>query len=646
MKPKQSVLNSVYYTQWAQMLRALDQVFVEAIDCEDTQGLARAIEQLNALTQMFQSFIDEKEQSCAYELIQRLNDDLCFFLERSDSLLLKDRAVFISLYEYTCEFFESLAVNDSHTQDHSQIFLTIEQAKKSLLKLKDSLSFNTGASNHSAGELREEALKSSVEKKSSLGLENIRKLQRYALELDQYQRSLEVESSHLGAISTGILELSRKANLASVSSLYEALRKKWKDRGAIGGLHCYGGEHRADAQVLCTLERALLDMAGIDTKLPEERFDLVISAYMEKDLFFDIRISPVNPIKDLAIIKDEELGAFSKALNSQGFSVNFKSDCYSGCFIQVQAPHSLGSLQGQIVKVAGEFFCLDLREIKAVVDIESDDSNSNANANEKTYQEKFFDYNGELIPLVSIGACLANQSDEGYGSHRSKKALILSWEQGLAAVLIEELCHRQELALRALNNKLSENPFFKAVCFLDSGRPSLLLDTQEILKSALMDTEKGASRLRKFARIGSFAIEAQDIVEIMPYSQSLNESCSSVPGAHLSLSMANFKGEAIMVYALDELIRERIDSEHPISEAKAIIICQEKGEYFGLAVGEGIAIKAKYDQDCFNTQGGASELIRGAFLDQGQECAILDMDLLAKSCESLVTLDPSFKKAS
>lgn len=587
-----------YIAQAANMLSNQERIFLDATEDEGLKPLG-GIQRLIFLFKRLARAVGHRN---VFAFFERVESFLSFCEANYASLAAKDKEVFIELYDHLSLCFDRLQDDPDEDLAHESLFYAFEQVQKSVDIKNRALSFSLGA-----------------KEKPSFDKERL-EIQQLAQDLDVLQRGAgggqlaSVSLKHLRSISQRLLELGKVINLNKMSDLYNEIGKDFRRKNYRFGF--YGGEHMVDRRALSALRPVIhevLENAYFSSK--DERSEAFFktsaassgSASKTGNARLEIQLA-------MADVKAGVLENMELALESMGFQVLCHRDEFSGTGISIDIPRAINSIEGQVVRLDGQSYAIDMRYIDECVKLGQD------NIIDIKRKAVYLNHKGSCIPTLDLRTSLGLEKRPLEG----KFALILEMRGDRAALIVDSVGRRQSLSLRSLNEELPAHRYFKSVCFLESSLPVFLLDGKKIIQ----DQKTNEMGLKKFLEVSAdeiaFAIDSKDIRELAPY-----EKLTVVPNPGAPcFAMMNYQGEPIMIHSLFEKLGLQNSPE-----LRNIVICRkgarEEDGYFGLAVGERISIRTISVEDCYEKPAMAcsapSSLCKGAYLQGERETAVLDV---------------------
>lgn len=572
-------------TQASEMLKNQENVFLEASEEIEPNAVVALLR--------FNFILQKMVRGVQHEKLQRFLGDIESFLQfcvnNFASISLKEKEIFIDLYDELSDTFKRLSSDPDAQIYRSRLFERFDALKKSVETTTKSLSFNLG------------------EAADELYSEERNEIQKLAQDLNVLQKGAQGQGvaidslKHLEAISARLSSLATKINLKKLRSLYQEVGSYFETKEFRFSFH--GGEHEIDRSALsemCKSVKALLE--SIYYRAHNEKQEVFFKAFKEENIKLDIQISHAN-------LHDDLLLKFENELEAMGFQVFTKVDEYSGVSIVIDIPQALNTIEGQVVEIHNSLYALDLRYMKDCVAISYDNLVGNK------AKGFYLAYQGGCIPLMDMRNNFGVEEQDLTNMH----AIVLEMKDFNAAIAVDNVLSRQALSLRSLKKEMPQHEYFKSICFLETSVPALLLDS----KKMLLDQKANELRYSKYLEVetifGNVAFDTDDVLEVAAF-----ERVSMIPNAMgVTCGMLNYKGEPIMVYSLEEKIGGRGQSEH-----KNILICEGIDGLFGLAIGDNISIKNAPKEERYSQPALSSEInrevVKAAYFDGNKETLVID----------------------
>lgn len=163
-----------------------------------------------------------------------------------------------------------------------------------------------------------------------------------------------------------------------------------------------------------------------------------------------------------------------------------------GTTFTLQLPLTLSVIRTLLVEVSGEIYALPLSRLDFLVRIPRRDL--------QTLEDRqFMTFKGEHIGLVSAHQVLQTEHPP-VSSDQQLSVLVISDAMNTYGLVVDRFAGERELVIVALDPRLGKVPNISAGAFLEDGRPILLLDIEDLVRS--IDNIVSQGNLRKVGEMG------------------------------------------------------------------------------------------------------------------------------------------------
>lgn len=158
-------------------------------------------------------------------------------------------------------------------------------------------------------------------------------------------------------------------------------------------------------------------------------------------------------------------------------SVQVITDVGTGSTFRVVLPLTMAIIEGMVVRVGQEKYIIPLGQVheslKPTKDI----------VHFITGMGECLNLRGEVLPLFNIGNTLSRKMDDSDSCE--KIAIIVHATNFNFAVLVDDILHQQQVVIKKLGDEIRHQKGFMGSSILGDGRPSFILDLNELYSSSL-----------------------------------------------------------------------------------------------------------------------------------------------------------------
>lgn len=182
--------------------------------------------------------------------------------------------------------------------------------------------------------------------------------------------------------------------------------------------------------------------------------------------------------------RGEGLGIVKEAMANLGGTISISSKEGKGFSIQLEVPLTLSLLQGLIIRIGAEPYALALGKVSQILF-----KSKSQILNEKDYS--FIEDGHKKIKVLNARKILEIQEKDKADSHLLPLVIIGDAENPIG-LMVDEILYEKELIIHPLDPRLGKIPNIRSGAILEDGSPLLILDVEEILKSAnrLFESDK------------------------------------------------------------------------------------------------------------------------------------------------------------
>lgn len=148
-----------------------------------------------------------------------------------------------------------------------------------------------------------------------------------------------------------------------------------------------------------------------------------------------------------------------------------------GSVFKICLPLTMAIIDGMIVRVGDEKYIIPLAQVHESLKPTKEIVNTITGFGE------CLNLRGEVLPLFNIGKTLGRKMDEG--SSEKKIAIIIHNANFNFAVLVDDILHQQQVVIKNLGDEIKSKKGFMGSSILGDGRPSFILDLNELYSGSL-----------------------------------------------------------------------------------------------------------------------------------------------------------------
>jgi len=202
-----------------------------------------------------------------------------------------------------------------------------------------------------------------------------------------------------------------------------------------------------------------------------------ISKLSEREIMnylFDPRISTAGEVSNISG-RGVGMDVVKSKVESLGGIIEIETTKGKGTKFIIRLPLTLSIIQALVVKVSKEYFAIPLNSIREILNI-------NTSAVKQLRNQEAVDYRDALISLVRLdkrlNTILTGEFDKQNGS---VTLVILSKDEKLFAVKVDELIGQQEIVIKSLGKYLSGIKVLAGATILGDGRVVPILDINHLI---------------------------------------------------------------------------------------------------------------------------------------------------------------------
>lgn len=174
-------------------------------------------------------------------------------------------------------------------------------------------------------------------------------------------------------------------------------------------------------------------------------------------------------------------------------AVQVKTSLGGGSTFKVVLPLTMAIIDGMVIRVGTDKYIIPLAQVheslkptKEIVHFVTGLGNC-------------LNLRGEVLPLFNIGKTLNRKMDTS--SDWDKIAIIIQSSEFNFAVLVDDILHQQQVVIKTLGGEIKNNKGFMGSSILGDGKPSFILDLNELYSSSLKKNQNniGNSNIGKVA---------------------------------------------------------------------------------------------------------------------------------------------------
>jgi len=157
--------------------------------------------------------------------------------------------------------------------------------------------------------------------------------------------------------------------------------------------------------------------------------------------------------------------------------IKVSTEIGKGSVFKVCLPLTMAIIDGMVVRVGEEKYIIPLSQVHESLKPTAEIINSITGFGE------CLNLRGEVLPLFNIGKTLGRKMDDG--SSTDKIAIIIHNANFNYAVLVDDILHQQQVVIKKLGDEIKTNKGFMGSSILGDGRPSFILDLNELYSGSL-----------------------------------------------------------------------------------------------------------------------------------------------------------------
>ncbi|EQC49896.1 putative chemotaxis protein CheA [Bacteriovorax sp. BSW11_IV] len=158
-------------------------------------------------------------------------------------------------------------------------------------------------------------------------------------------------------------------------------------------------------------------------------------------------------------------------------SVQVITDVGVGSTFRVVLPLTMAIIEGMVVRVGQEKYIIPLGQVHESL------KPTKEMVHFITGMGECLNLRGEVLPLFNIGNTLARKMDDTNSCE--KIAIIVHSSNFNFAVLVDDILHQQQVVIKKLGDEIRQQKGFMGSSILGDGRPSFILDLNELYSSSL-----------------------------------------------------------------------------------------------------------------------------------------------------------------
>jgi two-component system chemotaxis sensor kinase CheA len=164
-------------------------------------------------------------------------------------------------------------------------------------------------------------------------------------------------------------------------------------------------------------------------------------------------------------------------LEKMSGSIRVYTEVGTGSTFKISLPLTMAIIEGMIIRIGEERYIIPLSQVHESL------KPTKKMINEISGFGQCLNLRGEVLPLFSIGKTLGRDMDEGETS--DKIAIIVHHTEFNFAVLVDDILHQQQVVIKTLGDEIKGNQGFMGSSILGDGRPSFILDLNELYSNSL-----------------------------------------------------------------------------------------------------------------------------------------------------------------
>ena len=170
-------------------------------------------------------------------------------------------------------------------------------------------------------------------------------------------------------------------------------------------------------------------------------------------------------------------------IRALGGNVRVETELGAGTTFTLRLPLTMALFQALVVRVEAHRFALPLRQISATMEVTEADL---VDIGGRRYLQR----SGGLVPVVHLAEVIGEKSAV---RRASTTAVLLSAEEGIVALAVDELLGRNEVVSKHFDAPAGLADLFSGATVMSDGRPSLILDGGAVARHVAAHFGLGAS---------------------------------------------------------------------------------------------------------------------------------------------------------
>ncbi len=169
-------------------------------------------------------------------------------------------------------------------------------------------------------------------------------------------------------------------------------------------------------------------------------------------------------------------------------SVVVKTEVGVGSVFRVVLPLTLAIIDGMVVRLGAEKYIIPLTQVHESI------KPTKEMITEITGVGNVLNLRGEVIPLFDVGSTLKRKCDEK--DICDKIAIIVHTDKYNFAVIVDDILHQQQVVIKKLGEEIKSKKGFMGSSILGDGKPSFILDLNELFSTDANKTQKRAKTIK------------------------------------------------------------------------------------------------------------------------------------------------------
>jgi two-component system sensor histidine kinase and response regulator WspE len=158
-----------------------------------------------------------------------------------------------------------------------------------------------------------------------------------------------------------------------------------------------------------------------------------------------------------------------------GGTIRIESHPGEGTTFTLQLPVTLSLIRALVISIQGEPYAIPLTKIDRLINIEAEEI-------ERINDKEFFNYNGENIGLIDAAFILGLSKNEEEADNYS--VVLVSDKLSKYGIIVDEFLFERNIVVNPLLQRLGKVPNIYAASVLDDGRPVLILDVKDMVRTS------------------------------------------------------------------------------------------------------------------------------------------------------------------